>query len=53
MFLKLLDFHLQTDLLSMEERTKLKEHTMNMENARQSKRDSVKNSEAMKATTWR
>ncbi|XP_037884226.1 transmembrane protein KIAA1109 isoform X1 [Glossina fuscipes] len=42
-----------TDLLSMEERTKLKEHTMNMENARQSKRDSVKNSEAMKATTWR
>ncbi|XP_039950493.1 transmembrane protein KIAA1109 isoform X2 [Bactrocera tryoni] len=42
-----------TDNLSAEERSKLKEHTMNMENARQSKRESVKNSEAMKATTWR
>ncbi|XP_067623128.1 bridge-like lipid transfer protein family member 1 isoform X11 [Eurosta solidaginis] len=42
-----------TDNLSSEERSKLKEHTMNMENARQSKRESVKNSEAMKATTWR
>ncbi|XP_075153247.1 transmembrane protein KIAA1109 homolog tweek isoform X1 [Haematobia irritans] len=42
-----------TDSLSTEERVKLKEHTMNMENARQSKRESVKHSEAMKATTWR
>ncbi|XP_053959949.1 bridge-like lipid transfer protein family member 1 isoform X7 [Anastrepha ludens] len=42
-----------TDNLTAEERSKLKEHTMNMENARQSKRESVKNSEAMKATTWR
>ncbi|XP_059220162.1 bridge-like lipid transfer protein family member 1 isoform X3 [Stomoxys calcitrans] len=42
-----------TDSLSTEERVKLKEHTMNMENARQSKRQSVKHSEAMKATTWR
>uniref|UniRef100_A0A1I8N1J1 Bridge-like lipid transfer protein family member 1 C-terminal domain-containing protein n=1 Tax=Musca domestica TaxID=7370 RepID=A0A1I8N1J1_MUSDO len=42
-----------TDSLSTEERIKLKEHTMNMENARQSKRQSVKHSEAMKATTWR
>ncbi|KNC30209.1 hypothetical protein FF38_06938 [Lucilia cuprina] len=42
-----------TDSLSTEERSKLKEHTMNMENARHSKHQSVKHSEAMKATTWR
>ncbi|BFF95237.1 transmembrane protein KIAA1109 homolog [Drosophila madeirensis] len=43
-----------TDLLSNEERNKLKEHNMNLENARQSQRvNSVKNSEAMQATTWR
>ncbi|XP_017486046.1 PREDICTED: uncharacterized protein KIAA1109 [Rhagoletis zephyria] len=42
-----------TENLSTEEKSKLKEHNMNMENARQSKRQSVKNSEAMKATTWR
>ncbi|XP_037958120.1 transmembrane protein KIAA1109 homolog isoform X2 [Teleopsis dalmanni] len=42
-----------TDSLSSEERNKLREHTMNLENTRKSKRDSVKHSEAMKATTWR
>lgn len=43
-----------TDGMSNEERNKLSEHKMNMENARQSQRvNSVKNSEAMQATTWR
>ncbi|XP_023176913.2 transmembrane protein KIAA1109 homolog isoform X3 [Drosophila hydei] len=43
-----------TDVVSNEERNKLKEHHMNLENAKQSKRvNSVKNSEAMQATTWR
>jgi len=42
-----------TDVLSTEERNKLREHNMNMENARQSQRvNAVKNSEAMQATTW-
>ncbi|XP_051858980.1 transmembrane protein KIAA1109 homolog isoform X2 [Drosophila albomicans] len=42
------------DVLSTEERNKLREHNMNMENARQSQRvNAVKNSEAMQATTWR
>ncbi|KAH8323336.1 hypothetical protein KR067_005364 [Drosophila pandora] len=43
-----------TDVASNEERNKLKEHHMNLENARQSQRiQNVKNSEAMQATTWR
>ncbi|XP_030565020.1 transmembrane protein KIAA1109 homolog isoform X2 [Drosophila novamexicana] len=43
-----------TDVASNEERNKLKEHNMNLENARQNRRvNSVKNSEAMQATTWR
>lgn len=43
-----------TDAVSTEERNKLKEHHMNLENARQSQRiQNVKNSEAMQATTWR
>ncbi|XP_017025561.1 bridge-like lipid transfer protein family member 1 isoform X1 [Drosophila kikkawai] len=40
-----------TDVVSNEERNKLKEHHMNLENARRIQ--NVKNSEAMQATTWR
>ncbi|XP_055837347.1 bridge-like lipid transfer protein family member 1 isoform X6 [Episyrphus balteatus] len=51
-------FRLQTENLSAEERNKIKEHAMNLENSRQTaaasfSKESKKRSEAMAATTWR